>query len=137
MEIEFTSEKRFTKEQVEQLFRSVGWLSAEYPNRLFKALQNSSTVFSAWSGERLVGLVRLLDDSELVAYMHYMLVDPEFQGRGIARRLLEMVKEKYRDYLYIEVMPEDKKNVPFYQKHGFEIMEGGTAMFRCNFGNKW
>ena len=29
------------------------------------------------------------------------------------------IKEKYKDFMYIEVMPEDKKNVPFYEKHGF------------------
>ena len=32
------------------------------------------------------------------------------------------------DYLYIEGVPENRKNAPFYQKHGFEIMENGLAM---------
>lgn len=77
----------------------------------------SSTVFSAWDGDRLVGLVRVLDDTEMVAYMHYVLVDPEYQGHGIAGHLVGMVKERYRDYLYIEVMPEESKNATFYQKH--------------------
>ena len=27
--------------------------------------------------------------------------------------------------LYIEGMPEDKNNVPFYQKHGFPVVENG------------
>ena len=73
----------------------------------------SSTVFSAWDGDRLVGLVRVLDDTEMVAYMHYVLVDPEYQGHGIADHLVGMVKERYRDYLYIEVMPEESKNATF------------------------
>ena len=75
----------------------------------------SSTVFSAWDGDRLVGLVRVLDDTEMVAYMHYVLVDPEYQGHGIADHLVGMVKERYRDYLYIEVMPEESKNATFYR----------------------
>ena len=137
MEIIYTDEKKFTKDQIEQLYLSVGWVSAQYPNRLYKALMNSDTVFTAWDGDRLVGLIRAIDDSELVAYLHYMLVDPEYQGRGIARRLLDMIKEKYRDYLYIELMPEDKSNVPFYEKNGFEVMEGGTAMYRYNYSNKY
>ena len=137
MEIIYTDEKKFTKDQVEELYLSVGWVSAQYPNRLYKALMNSDTVFTAWDGERLVGLIRAIDDSELVAYLHYMLVDPEYQGHGIARRLLDMIKEKYRDYLYIELMPEDKNNVPFYEKNGFEVMEGGTAMYRYNYSNKY
>ena len=137
MEIIYTDEKKFTKDQIEQLYLSVGWVSAQYPNRLYKALMNSDTVFTAWDGDRLVGLIRAIDDSELVAYLHYMLVDPEYQGHGIARRLLDMIKEKYRDYLYIELMPEDKSNVPFYEKNGFEVMEGGTAMYRYNYSNRY
>ena len=35
-------------------------------------------------GERLVGLARVLDDSELVAFVHYVLVHPEYQGQKIA-----------------------------------------------------
>ncbi len=92
------------------------WVSGEYPERLYKALMGSSTVFSAWDGDRLAGLVRVLDDTEMVAYMHYVLVDPEYQGHGIAGHLVGMVKDQYRDYLYIEVMPEESKNVSYYQK---------------------
>ena len=44
MAIEYTEEKRFTVEQVEALFKSVGWESAQWPERLFKALQHSDTV---------------------------------------------------------------------------------------------
>ena len=130
MEITYTDEKKFTKEQTQRLFRSVGWVSGEYPERLYKALMGSSTVFSAWDGDRLAGLVRVLDDTEMVAYMHYVLVD------GIAGHLVGMVKDRYRDYLYIEVMPEESKNASFYQKHGFQIMEDGVAMQICNPGEK-
>ena len=60
MAIEYTEEKRFTVEQVEALFKSVGWESAQWPERLFKALQHSDTVISAWDGGPLV---RVLDDT--------------------------------------------------------------------------
>lgn len=63
MAIEYTEEKRFTVEQVEALFKPVGWESAQWPERLFKALQHSDTVISAWDGGYLVGLVRVLDDT--------------------------------------------------------------------------
>lgn len=131
--IKYTEEKIFTQEQTEALFKSVGWVSGNYPERLHKALMNSDTVITAWDGEKLVGLVRALDDTEMVAYMHYLLVAPDYQGYGIAKNLLERIKEKHRDFLYIELMPEDKKNVPFYEKHGFEVMEGGTAMYRYKY----
>lgn len=132
MEIVYTEEKKFTQSEVQKLFISVGWISGQYPSRLYKALLHSSTVITAWDGSRLVGLVRLLDDGELVAYMHYVLVDPDYQGCGIAGKMVQMAKEKYKDYLYIEVMPEESRNASFYKRFGFQIMSDGVAMQLCN-----
>ncbi len=126
--IRYTSEKSFSAEQVEKLFLSVGWVSGQYPQRLHRALMGSSFVLTAWDGERLVGLVRALDDGELTAYVHYVLVDPAYHGRGIASQMIEQVKERYRDFLYIEVMPEESKNTAFYQRSGFRVMEDGVSM---------
>lgn len=127
-EITFTEERDFTVEQVRKLFKSVGWVSANYPEQLHKALLGSSTVISAWDGDRLVGLVRALDDGAMLAYVHYVLVDPEYQGNGIAGHMIDMLTDKYRDFFYIEVMPEESKNATFYQKHGFKVMDDGVAM---------
>lgn len=134
MNITYTEDKIFNKKQVEELFLSVGWISGQYPDRLYKALMHSSTVLTAWDGKRLVGLVRAMDDSEMLAYVHYVLVHPDYHGRGFAGTMVEMVKEKYKDYLYIEGMPEESKNAAFYQKHGFEIMPDGVPMMICHLG---
>lgn len=133
--IKYTEEKKFTQEEVQKLFLSVGWTSGNYPKRLYKALMNSSTVLTAWDDEELVGLIRVLDDTEMLAQIHYVLVRPDHQGKGIAGAMLEHIKEKYKDFMYIEVMPEDKKNVPFYEKHGFTIMKNGAAIQICNYEN--
>ena len=133
--IKYTEEKKFTQEEVQKLFLSVGWTSGNYPKRLYKALMNSSTVLTAWDEEELVGLIRVLDDTEMLAQIHYVLVHPDHQGKGIAGTMLEHVKEKYKDFMYIDVMPEDKKNVPFYEKHGFTIMKNGAAIQIYNYEN--
>ena len=98
---------------MQQLFLSVGWVSGQYPQRLYKALMHSSTVLTAWDGDRLVGLIRALDDSEMLAQIHYVLVHPDYQGQGIAGQL-----------------------VPFYEKHGFRRMEHGAAIQICNYADK-
>ena len=134
--IKYTEEKKFTQEEVQKLFLSVGWTSGNYPKRLYKALMNSSTVLTAWDDEELVGLIRVLDDTEMLAQIHYVLVRPDHQGKGIAGTMLEHVKEKYKDFMYIDVMPEDKKNVPFYEKHEFSVMENGAAIQICNYENR-
>ncbi|MGM9602166.1 MAG: GNAT family N-acetyltransferase [Faecousia sp.] len=136
MNITYTEEKKFTRDAVQQLFLSVGWVSGQYPSRLYKALMHSSTVITAWDADRLIGLVRVLDDSEMVAYLHYVLVDPAYHGQGIASTMIGMVKEKYRDYLYIEIMPEESKNAAFYERFGFQLMPDGVAMQLCNYADK-
>ena len=115
--------KSFTAQQLGALFNSVGWLSGNYPDQLVQAMENSSTVFSAWSGNELVGLANVLDDSILTAYIHYVLVSPDFQKAGIGRTLVSMVQEKYKNFLYILVMIEDKKNITYYEKLGFTITD--------------
>jgi len=34
---------------------------------------NSSTVLTVWNDEKLVGLTRVLDDTEMLAQIHYVL----------------------------------------------------------------
>ena len=130
MKITYTQDKKFTQKQVEELFLSVNWVSGKYPERLYKALKNSSCVITAWDNEKLVGLIRSLDDGEMVAFLHYALVDPNYQGQGIAGTMVEMMKERYKDYLYLNIMPDERKNAPFYEKHGFRELEDGVAMQR-------
>lgn len=128
MNITFTEDKKFTREQIERLFLSVNWLSGKYPNRLYKALMNSSTVITAWNENELVGLARAIDDGEMVAFIHYVLVAPNYQGHGIAATMINMLKEKYSNYLYLELMPEERKNAGFYEKFGFSEMKDGVPM---------
>lgn len=130
--LRYTEEKIFTQEQVQQLFLSINWVSGNYPKRLYKVLMNSSTVLTVWDGDFLVGLIRVLDDTEMLAQIHYVLVHPDYQGKGIASKMLEYIKEKYKDFMYLEVMPEDKNNVSFYKKNGFSLMENGVNMQICN-----
>ena len=128
MKIEYKETKDFTEKEVEQLFLSVNWLSGRYPDRLIKALKGSSLVITACDGSKLVGLLRGIDDGEMVAFLHYLLVHPDYQGMGIATHLLDMAKEKYKSYLYLNVMPDEKENIPFYERHGFNLLADGAAM---------
>ncbi len=130
--ITYTDEKRFTQEDVEELFRSIHWVSGQYPAKLRAALMNSSAVLSAWDGSRLVGLLRALDDGCMTAFLHYMLVHPDYQGRGVASGLMRRMLERYEDYFYVDVMPEESRNAPFYEKFGFERMQDGVALTRVN-----
>jgi hypothetical protein len=55
--------KDFTAQELQELFLSVGWSSGRYPDKLAAAMTNSPTVFSAWDGEKLIGLINVLDEA--------------------------------------------------------------------------
>ena len=92
----------------------------------------SSTVLIVWDGDFLVGLIRVLDDTKMLAQIHYVLVHPDYQRKEIASKMIGYIKEKYKDFMYLEVMPEDKNNMLFYKKNGFTLMENEIAMQICN-----
>ena len=111
-EIKYKNTHKFSKKELEDLFLSVGWSSGEFPEKLVIAMKNYDTVFSAWNGDELVGLVCVMDDGIMNAYIHYLLVKPDYQLKGIGKKLIEKVKTYYDDYLRIAVICENK-NVKF------------------------
>ena len=127
MNIEYKDIHDFTVQELERLFLSVEWSSGHFPEKLAVAMKNFETVYSAWDGDKLVGMICAMDDGIMTAYVHYLLVDPEYHGQMIGRRLVEMVKEKYRDYLRIVIVSYDKE-VHFYEKCGFSIEENSSPM---------
>ena len=48
MDIIYTDKRDFTTGELQALFRSVDWRSANYPERLKKALDHCETVYTAW-----------------------------------------------------------------------------------------
>jgi len=128
MEIAYKDKKDFNADDLKDLFLSVEWSSGHYPDKLVIAMKNSSTVFSAWDEDKLVGLINVLDDGIMTAYIHYLLINPEYQKIGIGKKLIELIKEKYKDYLRIVLIAYDKE-APFYKHLGFEAREDKVPMF--------
>ncbi|MDE7363165.1 MAG: GNAT family N-acetyltransferase [Oscillospiraceae bacterium] len=128
MKIRYTDERAFTEDQVEELFLSVDWVSGKYPERLYKALQSCETVFTAWDGERLVGLANAIDDDGMTAYVHYLLVQPDYQGAGIGRDLIEMMKRRYEDFPYLFLVAENPPLVGYYEGLDFKKLGESSVM---------
>ena len=127
MNITYKDTHDFTEESLKDLFLSVDWSSGHFPEKLTVAMKNYKTVYSAWDGDKLVGMICVMDDGIMNAYVHYLLVDPEYHGNSVGRTLVEMVKVHYRDYLRICVIAYDTA-VHFYENCGFEISEGASPM---------
>lgn len=128
MDIVYSSGRDFDAADLQDLFLSVEWSSGHYPEKLAAAMKNYGSVFSAWNNGRLVGLISALDDGVMTAYIHYLLINPEYQHKGIGEELVRLVKEKYADYLRI-VLVAYEKETGFYEHCGFKVGEDKVPMF--------
>ena len=126
--ITYKDTHEFKESELEDLFLSVEWSSGKYPEKLVMAMKGFKTVFSAYDNDKLVGLICVMDDGIMNAYIHYLLVNPKYQKEGIGKELVEMVKEKYKDYLRIAVIGYHKA-LPFYEKCGFTKSDESFPLF--------
>jgi ribosomal protein S18 acetylase RimI-like enzyme len=88
------------------------------PDLLHKALLESHSLITAWDGDRLVGLGNSLSDGHLVVYYSHLLVLPEYQGRGIGTRLMQMLMSRYAGF-HQQILAADGRAIDFYRKFGF------------------
>ncbi len=128
MNIEYKDTHNFDCEELERLFLSVDWSSGHFPDKLVVAMTHFPTVYSAWDGKKLVGMICVMDDGIMNAYVHYLLVDPDYHGKAIGRTLVTMVKEKYKDYMRIVVVAYNDA-LHFYEACGFEKSSDSSPMF--------
>ena len=127
MYIEYRETHDFSEKELERLFLSVEWSSGHFPDKLVVAMQNFSTVYSAWDGNKLIGMICAMDDGIMNAYVHYLLVDPDYHGKTIGRTLVDMIKKKYKDYLRIAVIAYDVE-LAFYENCGFTKSKDTSPM---------
>ncbi|MDC0336391.1 GNAT family N-acetyltransferase [Pseudodesulfovibrio sp.] len=114
--------------ELQNLFLSVEWDSGKHPEKLVRAIEASHSVFTAWDDDLLVGLISVLSDGHMAAYVHYLLVRPEYQHQGIGRRLVEHVVDAYADVPHKVLVAYDSE-VGFYERCGFKRPESKSPMF--------
>jgi len=107
--------------ELKELYDSVGWsVYTSNMERLEQALRNSSHLVTARDGDRLVGLARCVSDDISIAYIQDILVDPEYQHRGIGRVLLQDCLERYPHVRQKVLLTDDRpEQLRFYKALGF------------------
>ena len=66
------------------------------PAALWTMFEHASLVLTAWKSGRLVGIARVLSDSVLYSYLVDLAVEPDVQGVGIGRLLIQSVLDRCR-----------------------------------------
>jgi GNAT superfamily N-acetyltransferase len=122
--IDYSEDRRPPLGAVLDLYRSVGWSSADKPDALYKGLLASHSLLTAWHGEGLVGLCNAISDGHLVVYFPHMVVRPDYQGRGIGTQLMIRMMARYRGF-HQQALIADGRAIDFYKKLGF-VRAGAT-----------
>lgn len=119
--MDITIEINGTIEEAEVLtmYRANGWSSAEKPNQLMPALRNSHTLVTARHQGALVGLANAISDGYLVVYYPHMLVSPQYQGKGIGRKMMAAMQSIYGNF-HQQMLTADGDAIHFYQAVGFQ-----------------
>lgn len=127
MGILFREDRKITAAQVAELFRSVGWMSGDYPEELALALRDADVLVTAWDRKKLVGLCELLTDGGMTAYLNYLLVLPAYQGCGIGTKLVELSLRRLGGFRRVILLAEHGKE-KFYEQFGFRQDDHAQGM---------
>jgi GNAT superfamily N-acetyltransferase len=102
-----------------RLLRSVGWdRRTQDPERMQRAIAATHAMVGAWDGDELVGFSRELGDGEMNAYLSMVVVDPRWQGFGIADRLVHALIDGRPDVRFTLAAADGVD--AYYRRFGFE-----------------
>lgn len=107
-------------DEVLDLYNDVSWTTyTSDPQKLNKALKNSLKVWTAWDGNLLVGLARVVGDDCTIIYIQDLLVLEDYQGMGIGSEFIKIILENYKNVRQIVLLTDkEEQTIAFYEKNG-------------------
>lgn len=131
MEIIYTNDSaNLSIENLQGFF--VGWQNAPTPEKFLKLLGQSNYRIIAKDGEKIIGFITAISDGVLAAYIPFLEVLPEYQGKGVGSELVSRMFEELKDYYMIDLLCDENLQ-PFYEKLG---MSKATGMMMRNYENQ-
>ena len=104
-------------------------LGEKDPKDLKIVFANSRYVYFVYDEDKLIGAGRALADGVDCSYICDVAVHPEYQGRGIGRKIISQLvgaSKKHRKILLYSVPGKET----FYKKFGFNKMKTAMAIFK-------
>ena len=111
-----------TAGRIATLYRRAPLLrKTDNPEALLRSFENSSLVLSLWEQDRLVGLARVLTDGVQNSYLCDLAVEPDVQGAGVGKRLIDEILERCKGTDL--VLRDSDLSTGFYERLGFETVD--------------
>lgn len=130
MTINVNNSKKMSREQLGRLYDDVEWSAyTKDLDGLQQAMEQSLEVLSAWDGEKLIGLIRIVGDGLTIIYIQDILVLNSYQNQGIATQLMQQALKKYKNVRQKVLLTEESPDVRhFYEKNGFSSCDRGALV---------
>ncbi|MDF1672374.1 MAG: GNAT family N-acetyltransferase [Vicingaceae bacterium] len=101
---------------------------------LMDAIKNSLHVLTAWDGDKLVGLIRLVGDGKTIIYIQDILVLKAYKQNKIGSTLVKKTLDNYKNVRQIVLLTDDTSETrSFYENLGFESCDKGQLVSFAKF----
>lgn len=111
-----------TPARIATLYRRAPLLrKTDNPERLWQSFEASSLVLTLWDGDRVVGLARVLTDGVQTAYLCDLAVEPDVQGAGVGKRLVDEILSRLEGTELI--LRDSNLSTEFFERLGFSAVE--------------
>jgi ribosomal protein S18 acetylase RimI-like enzyme len=133
--IQFCTDKsKVDLQQVQNLFiKGAFWAKERRIEDMEIAIANSNPVVTVWDEQRLIGFSRATSDGVYRAAIWDVVIDPDYQGVGLGRKLVEtllshpLVNKVERVYL------TTTHQQSFYERIGFKRNDTTTmVLYNCD-----
>ena len=105
----------------------------EYGNFQLEEITNSLCVIGAYDNEKLVGIIRAVGDGLTIVFIQDIIIQPEYQRKGIGTKLLKAVMDKYSDVYQMELLTDNtEKTKAFYRSVGFSASDDMGCVALCH-----
>jgi len=120
--IVFSDRKDLDPVQLIALYRQAPWASTRTAEDAREMLIHTDVAITAWDGNRLVGLGRVLTDYVFRASIWDVIVDTAYQGQDIGTHIIQRILE-HPDLKRVELFWLCTRSPGFYEKLGFSSKE--------------
>ncbi len=101
-----------------ELFSKVNWRT-RIPEEIEKAFRSSTWTLFIYDEDRLIGFGRTIDDGRYYAMLGDVVVDPDFQGNGIGKKIVSTLNGLLENYHFVTLTAAPGKE-SFYQSMGWK-----------------